>query len=188
MAPLPYAQADLDALQRVNDPGLSNTALTSVNSIVDKILDVPSTRGATLMPDGRLTGRAVKLLGANQTTVAVTAADLSAGDAQGSSETSVDTAPRRVSPQVVAAPFDPAVGAALAGAGVNPEVPTYLDSSLTVRLAHDSVTARRQDALGSMFWHALRHDDTPAPAPGPPGDLESAGLGTGMYQPGSATS
>ncbi|PBJ66277.1 hypothetical protein BB737_08465, partial [Mycobacterium avium subsp. hominissuis] len=98
VAPLPYAQADLDALQRVNDPGLSNTALTSVNSIVDKILDVPSTRGATLMPDGRLTGRAVKLLGANQTTVAVTAADLSAGDAQGSSETSVDTAPRRVSP------------------------------------------------------------------------------------------
>lgn len=161
VAPLPYAQADLDALQRVNDPGLSNTALTSVNSIVDKILDVPSTRGATLMPDGRLTGRAVKLLGANQTTVAVTAADLSAGDAQGSSETSVDTAPRRVSPQVVAAPFDPAVGAALAGAGVNPEVPTYLDSSLTVRLAHDSVTARRQDALGSMFWHALRRDDTP---------------------------
>lgn len=161
VAPLPYAQADLDALQRVNDPGLSNTALTSVNSIVDKILDVPSTRGATLMPDGRLTGRAVKLLGANQTTVAVTAADLSARDAQGSSETSVDTAPRRVSPQVVAAPFDPAVGAALAGAGVNPEVPTYLDSSLTVRLAHDSVTARRQDALGSMFWHALRHDDTP---------------------------
>ncbi|AYJ07430.1 hypothetical protein [Mycobacterium avium] len=161
VAPLPYAQADLDALQRVNDPGLSNTALTSVNSIVDKILDVPSTRGATLMPDGRLTGRAVKLLGANQTTVAVTAADLSAGDAQGSSETSVDTAPRRVFPQVVAAPFDPAVGAALAGAGVNPEVPTYLDSSLTVRLAHDSVTARRQDALGSMFWHALRHDDTP---------------------------
>ncbi|WP_019730388.1 DUF6049 family protein, partial [Mycobacterium avium] len=101
------------------------------------------------------------LRGANQPPVAVTAADLSAGDAQGSSETSVDTAPRRVSPQVVAAPFDPAVGAALAGAGVNPEVPTYLDSSLTVRLAHDSVTARRQDALGSMFWHALRHDDTP---------------------------
>ncbi|ATA29819.1 putative membrane protein [Mycobacterium lepraemurium] len=161
VAPLPYAQADLDALQRVNAPGLSNTALTSVNSIVDKILDVPSTRGAALMPNGRLTGWAVKLLGASQTTVAVTAADLSAGDAQGSSETSVDTAPRRVSPQVVAVPFDPAVGAALAGAGVNPEVPTYLDSSLTVRLAHDSVTARRQDALGSMFWHALRHDDTP---------------------------
>ena len=86
---------------------------------------------------------------------------MSAPDAQGSSEASVDTAPRRLSPQVVVAPFDPAVGAALAGAGTTPAVPTYLDSSLTVRLAHDSVTARRQDALGSMFWHALRRDDAP---------------------------
>ena len=62
---------------------------------------------------------------------------------------------------MVVAPFDPAVGAALAGAGSSPAAPTYLDPSLTVRLAHDSVTARRQDALGSMFWHALRHDAAP---------------------------
>jgi hypothetical protein len=38
-------------------------------------------------------------------------------------------------------------------------VPTYLDESLTVRLGHDSVTARRQDALGSIFWHALGRDE-----------------------------
>ena len=161
VAPLPYAQADLDALQRVNDRGLSAAATTAVNSIVDRILDVPSVRGATLLPDGPLTDRAVNLLGSNESTVAIAAADLSAPDAQGSSEATVDTAPRRLSPEVVVAPFDPAVGAALAGAGSSPAVPTYLDSSLTVRLAHDSVTARRQDALGSMFWHALRHDDAP---------------------------
>ncbi|UXA07256.1 hypothetical protein KXD96_03630 [Mycobacterium sp. SMC-2] len=162
VAPLPYAQADLDALQRVNDRGLSATATTGVNSIVDRILDVASARDAALLPDGPLTNRAVNLLGANEGTVAIAAADLSAPDAaQGSSETTVDTAPRRLSPQVVVAPFDPAVGAALAGAGSSPAVPTYLDSSLTVRLAHDSMTARRQDALGSMFWHALRHDDAP---------------------------
>ena len=131
------------------------------NSIVDRILDVASTRGATLVPDAALTPRAVNLLTANEGTVAIAAADLSAADAQGSSETSVDTTPRRVSPKVTVAPFDPAVGAALAGAGNTPEVPTYLDPSLTVRLAHDSVTARRQDALGSIFWHALRHDTAP---------------------------
>ena len=84
---------------------------------------------------------------------------LSAAEAQGSSETGVDTAPRRLSPQVMVAPFDPAVGAALAGAGTTPGMPTYLDSSLTVRLGHDSVAARRQDALGSIFWHALRRDE-----------------------------
>ena len=161
VAPLPYAQADLDALQRVDDPGLSAAATTNVNSIVDKILDVSSARGATLVPDGPLTNRAVKLLSGNPDTVAIAAADLSAADAQGSSGTGVDTAPRRVSPHVMVAPFDPAVGAALAGAGTSPEVPTYLDPSLAVRLAHDSVTARRQDALGSMFWHALRRDDAP---------------------------
>lgn len=162
VVPLPYAQADLDALQRVNDRGLSAAATTAVNSIVDRILDVPSIRGATLLPDGPLTNRAVNLLGTNEYTVAVAAADLSAPDAQGSAgAAAAATAPRRLSPQVVVAAFDPAVGAALAGAGNSPAVPTYLDPSLTVRLAHDSVTARRQDALGSMFWHALRHDDEP---------------------------
>jgi hypothetical protein len=159
VAPLPYAQADLDAVQRVNDPGLSAIATTSANSIIDKILDVSSIRGATLVPDSPLTGRTVKLLSANENTVAIAAADLSAAEAQGSSGSGVDTAPRRLSPQVMVAPFDPAVGAALAGAGTTPGVPTYLDSSLTVRLGHDSATARRQDALGSIFWHALDRDE-----------------------------
>jgi len=161
VAPLPYAQADLDALQRVNDQGLSAIATTSVGDIVDHILDVPSARGATLLPDGPLTSRAVNLLSANDSTVAIAAADLAAQDSASDSPTTVDTKPRRLSPQVVLAPFDPAVGAALAGAGTNPTVPTYLDSSLTVRLAHDSDTARRQDALGSMFWHALQRDAAP---------------------------
>jgi len=161
VAPLPYAQADLGALQRVNDPGLSAIATTAVAGILDRILDVPSTRGATLLPDGPLTDRAVTLLSNGDSTVAIAAADLSAQGSTGEAPASVDTAPRRLSPQVVVAPFDPAVGAALAGAGTSPAAPTYLDSSLTVRLTHDSETARRQDALGSMFWHPLQHDAAP---------------------------
>jgi uncharacterized protein DUF6049 len=161
VAPLPYAQADLDALHRVNDPGLSEIATSGVGGIVDRILDVQSTGGATLLPGGPLTGSAVNLLSANDSTVAIAAADLSAQDAAGEPSSSVDTAPKRLSPRVVVAPFDPAVGAALAGAGTNPVAPTYLDSSLTVRLGHDSATARRQDALGSIFWHALQLDATP---------------------------
>jgi hypothetical protein len=158
---LPYAQADLDALQRINDPGLSAIATNSVAGIVDRILDVASTRGATPLSDGPLTSSAVNLLSANDSTVAIAAADLSAQDPASDAPAAVDTEPRRLSPQVVVAPFDPAVGAALAGAGTNPIVPTYLDSSLTVRLAHDSDIARRQDALGSIFWHALQRDAAP---------------------------
>ncbi|MEE6179063.1 hypothetical protein [Mycobacterium sp. 050134] len=161
VAPLPYAQADLDALQRVNDPGLSATATSNAGTIVDHILGVASTRGATLLPDGPLTNRTINLLSAADSTVAVAAAELSAQDSNSDASEVVDTAPQRLSPQVVVAPFDPAVGAALAGVGNNPVVPTYLDSSLTVRLTHDSATARRQDALGSMFWHPLQRDDAP---------------------------
>ncbi|MCV7099246.1 DUF6049 family protein [Mycobacterium palustre] len=160
VAPLPYAQADLDALQRVNDPGLSDIATHGVSGIVDRILDVPSTRGATLLPDGPLTSGAVNLLSADST-VAIAAGHLSAQESGGETPANVDTAPRRLSPRVVMAPFDPAVGAALAGAGSDPVAPTYLDPSLSVRLSHDSDTARRQDALGSIFWHPLQHDAAP---------------------------
>ncbi|OBG36436.1 hypothetical protein A5672_19565 [Mycobacterium alsense] len=161
VAPLPYAQADLDALQRVGDPGLSATATNNVGGIVDRILDVSSARGATLLPDGPLTVGAVNLLGGDPSTVAIAAGDLSAQDSAGDTPSGVDTAPQRLSPQVVVAPFDPAVGAALAGVGNNPVAPTYLDPSLSVRLSHDSNAARRQDALGSMFWHALQRDAAP---------------------------
>ncbi|OOK76562.1 hypothetical protein BZL30_3984 [Mycobacterium kansasii] len=89
VAPLPYAQADLDALQRVNDAGLSTIATVSAADIVDKILDINSVRGATLMPDGPLTRRAVDLLSANDGMVAIAAADFAAPDmsetAQGTS-------------------------------------------------------------------------------------------------------
>ena len=152
VTPLPYAQADLDALQRVNDPGLSAIATNGVGDIVDHILDVPSTRGATLLPDGPLTNRAVDLLSANDNTVAIAAADLAAQDSASDSPTAVDTAPRRLSPQVVLAPFDPAVGAALAGAGTDPIVP-YLSG----RLADGSARARLGDRSpsGRPGFHVL---------------------------------
>ena len=156
----PYALADLDALQRAHDPGLSAAAISSTADIVDHILDVASVRGATVAPDGPLTSRAVDLIGANNSTVAIAAAEPVEESATGPAA-DVDTAPRRLSRQVAVAPFDPAVGAALAAAGSSPIVPTYVDSSLTVRVAHDSDTARRQDALGSMLWHALQRDATP---------------------------
>ena len=161
VTPLTYADADLDALQRVHDPGLSAAATSSAGDIVDHILDVASTRGATPLPDGPLTNSAVNLLSANNGTVAIAAADVSVQDTTTGSSAGVDTTPRRLSPQVVVAPFDPAVGAALAAAGTNPTFPTYADSAMTVRLAHDSNTARRQDALGSMLWHTLDRDAVP---------------------------
>lgn len=161
VVPLPYAQADLDALQRVNDPRLGSIATISTGDIVDRILDVSSTRGATVLPDGPLTGRAVNLLSANDSMVAIAAADYTTQDPTSPDTSGPDTSPRRVSPQVVRVPFDPAVGAALAAAGTNPIMPTYLDPSLSVRITHDSATARRQDAIGAMMWRSLTPDAAP---------------------------
>lgn len=159
VAPTPYAQADLDAVQRVGDATLSATATSTTGDIVDRILGVDSVRGATVIADGSLTRRTVDLLSASGVPVVIAAADFAAPDSAASA--AADTAPRRVSPRLVAAPFDPTVGAALAGAGTDPLAPTYLDASLAVRLTHDSHTARRQDALGSMLWRGLRPDATP---------------------------
>lgn len=156
VVPTPYAQADLDALARVGDPGLNAIAVTSPGDIVDGILNVTSTRGAVLLGDGRLTAPAVDLLAAQGDSVVITAGDCSAQD-----YTTTDVSPRRLGPDVVAAPFDPAVGAALAALGTDPVAPTYLDPSLAVRLQHDSAVARRQDALGSMLWRGLESGATP---------------------------
>ncbi len=155
VAPLPYAQADLDAVQRIGEPGLSATATSAAGDIVDQILGVVAVRGATLIPDGALTRRGVDLLSAIGNTVVVAPAD-SVGDSNAPLPTTPDTAPRRLSPQVVMAPFDPAVGAAFAAAGADPVAPSYLNPALLVRLRHDSDVARRQDALGSMLWRALQ--------------------------------
>jgi Family of unknown function (DUF6049) len=160
VAPTTYAQADLDALQRVGDPGLSAIATNGAGDIVDTILGITSTRGATLLGDGPLTPLGADLLTAEGNTVAIAAAPCSAQDSEAKPETA-NVTPHRLSPQLVTAPFDPTVGAALAAVGSNPTSPSYLDHSLTVPLEHDSAMARRQDALSAMLWLGLNPDGAP---------------------------
>jgi hypothetical protein len=169
VAPASYAQADLDALHRVGDPGLSAIATNGAGDIVDQILGITSTRGATLVGDGPLTGPAVNLLSAQGQTVAIAAANSAAlgsrppgrGDSATGAPSTADVGPARYTAQLVAAPFDPTVGAALAGAGTDPVSPSYLDASLDIPLKHDSQIARRQDAVASLLWRGLRPDTEP---------------------------
>ncbi len=146
----PYAQADLAALQRVGDARLGAAATTTAADIVDKILGVTSVRGATVLGDGPLTAAAVELLDSQGPTVAITAEPADA-----------DLTVRRLSDNVVMAPFDPAVGAALAGVGTDPAIPGYLDETETAPVAHDSPVARRQDAVGAIVWRALQPSAQP---------------------------
>ena len=156
-----YAQADLDALRRVGDSGLSGIATNGAGGIVDQLLGIASIRGASLVGDGPLTGPAVELLSAQGPTVAIGAADFPAQDSATGEPATADLTPVRYTPQLVAAPFDPAVGAALAGAGTEPASPSYLDPSMDIPLKDESAIARRQDAVGSLLWRGLHPDTEP---------------------------
>ena len=149
----PYAQADLDALHRVGESGLTDAATGNAAAVVDNILGVASIRGVTVLGDGPLTDGALALLDGREPTVVIAATG--AGDA------TPDTSARRLSPQVVLAPFDPAVGAALAGAGTDPVQPAYLGAALEVANDHDSPVARRQDAVAAVLWRTLQPDVEP---------------------------
>ena len=142
----PYAQADLGALQRVGDPGLS-AAATGGAGIVDGILGVASTRGVTVLGDGPLTDTALTLLNTQEPTVAI-APDAGLGTG-------------RLSGKVAVEWFDPAVGAALAAVGTDPTVPAYLDAGLAVAVGHDSPVARRQDAVAAVMWQMLQPASEP---------------------------
>ncbi|MGB3482739.1 MAG: hypothetical protein WBB07_11070 [Mycobacterium sp.] len=157
----PYAQADLDAVDRVRNPNLGMFATSTVFDLVDQILGVTSVRGVTLVGDGPLTSRTVQLLSAHGPTVAIAAADAGAQDETTGVFLTADLSPKRLSAQVVATPFDPTVGAALAGMGDAPGSPSYLDSSLAVPLDRATALARRQDALASMLWRPLHPQTLP---------------------------
>ena len=161
VTPTTYAQADLDALERVADPGLSAIATNGAGDIVDQLLGIRAIRGASIVGDGPLTDAAIDLLAAQGQTVAIAAAQTTAQDSATGLPETADVTPVRYRPELVAAGFDPAVGAALAGAGSAPTSPSYLDPSMEIPLAHDSETARRQDALGALLWRGLAVDEAP---------------------------
>ncbi len=143
----PYAQADLGALHRVGSPKLGAAATRSGADIVDQILGITSTRGVTVLGDGPLTDTGLKLLEGQDGTV-VMAAD-------------TDPDPRRLSARVTLAPFEPAVGAALAAVGTDPVIPGYLDPETEIPLSRDSPVARRQDAVAAILWQLLTPDAPP---------------------------
>ena len=157
----PYAQADLGALYRVGDPRLSAAATVTAAEILDRILGIASTRGVTILGDGPLSAPALELLSTQSTTVVIAAASSAA--AAGGAPFTADLTARRLSPAVVQAPFDPAVGAALAGVGTDPGQPTYLDPALSIPIQQDSPVARRQDAVAAMLWRTLQPEVEPRP-------------------------
>ena len=131
--------------------GAAAAVAVAATSEVPAAAEVPGTAGVS-----RLVGAPAPAAPSAPAAVPGAAADSSAGDSNAPAPQTADTAPLRLSPQVVMAPFDPAVGAAFAATGAEPYAPSYLNSTLAIRFQHDSDVARRQDALGSMLWRDLQ--------------------------------
>lgn len=158
---LPFAQVDLAALAELGDDSLIASALDSPASIVDSILGTTSTPDVVWPDSGVLTEKAGSMLAADGAVTALladnavedarttltgfTGSDVPGGN--GFRVSGVDGLTANV--------FDAAASAALAGMGSHPQTPSFVPQSARYDIDSDSATARLQDALGALAWHAL---------------------------------
>ncbi|MEV0946963.1 DUF6049 family protein [Rhodococcus sp. NPDC049939] len=171
---VPFAQADLSAVAEVANPDLTAAAIESPAGIVDGILGVTSLRNFVWNDAGVLDDTTAQMIRANSPTTALVAANTVETSTPRDNVYFIEGAePERVVPgnyesatagaienssatgSVAALLFDPSVGAALAAMGTTPQTPVYTPDGARYRLADDSNTARRQDALGAIAWSAL---------------------------------
>ncbi|WP_305093193.1 DUF6049 family protein [Prescottella sp. R16] len=151
---VPFAQVDLAALSRVNDPSLTASALTSPSDIVDAVLGVTSQRGVTWPDAGVLddgTAHLLQQLGSTTTVLAANAVETPSATTSGKV-----TLVRDGDTTVDATLFDVSAAAALAAVGTDPQTPSYVPERARYNLDRDSRTARLQDALGAVTWSALQ--------------------------------
>ncbi|OZF17435.1 DUF6049 family protein [Rhodococcoides fascians] len=154
---LPYAQVDLDTLGNVGDASLASTALESPAEVVDAILGVTSVRGVVWSSTGQLgEAGAATVRSIGQRTALVADNSIAPGAAGAVARVVGDTT---VAAELNATVFDGPTATALAGVGTDPSTPRFTPDDQRYDLAGDSRTARLQDALGAVTYHALTPPD-----------------------------
>ncbi|MDJ0428277.1 DUF6049 family protein [Rhodococcus fascians] len=156
---LPFAQADLAAVTDIGDSSLLSSAVAAPADIVDGILGISSVRGFTWSATGGVDAGAADALRSSGTgTVLVADNSISPPTSSPTSLlVSTDTAPTAADPTgaLAATHYDSATTAALAGVGTTPSTPALTPANQRFDLGTDSRTARLQDALGAINFHAL---------------------------------
>ncbi|MFW0793123.1 DUF6049 family protein [Gordonia sp. CPCC 205515] len=151
---LPFAQADLTSLARIDTMGLTAAALTGPADIVDAILGVRSVRGLTIPALGAVDATGAGVLRSASVDAAVTSA------------TSVATARTTAAGRYRVGDLhvqtvDQPVTAALAGIGSAPTNPALTPRDQQVSYDGESAVARRQAAIGALAYQTI---DAPEPA------------------------
>nr|WP_296776770.1 glycoprotein [Rhodococcus sp. (in: high G+C Gram-positive bacteria)] len=150
---LPFAQVDLDVLGNVGDASLASAALESPADIVDNVLGVTSVRGVVWSATGQLGDAGSATLRSIGPSTALVA-DTSVAPAASGEVTSV-VGGSNVDAELNATVFDAVTATALSGVGDTPATPAFTPEEQRYDLADDSRTARLQDALGAVAYHAL---------------------------------
>lgn len=150
---VPFAQVDLDTLGNVGDASLAAAALESPSDIIDSILGVTSVRGLVWSASGQLgDAGSAALRSVGERTALVS--DNSVAPAVSGNIASV-VGGSNVDAALNTTVFDAVTSTALAGVGDAPSTPAFTPEDQRYDLATDSRTARLQDALGSLTFHAL---------------------------------
>lgn len=172
---LPYAQAGLDSLERIDNDQLTDMALTGAYDTVDAILGVTSVRGLTVPATGTVSQEGRTLLegrkGSDAAAVVSTAVDPSRQERRGSG-----LAGRYKSGGLPVQSYDPGVSAALGSLGDRPVAPSFLPDWQRPSVAGESAASRRQTAAASLAFPML---DVAAP--------NSDESGSGTSDPVTAT-
>ena len=165
---MPFAQTDLGAVADIGDASLIQGAISTPADVVDGILGITSTRGFTWSSTGGVdadTADALRSAGSGTVLVADNSISppTSAPMAQllSTNVPPTGTQPSEGQPPLAAAHYDSATAAALAGVGATPSTPALTPDEQRYDLDTDSRTARLQDALGAVNFHALVGADRP---------------------------
>ncbi|MEK8074103.1 glycoprotein [Rhodococcoides navarretei] len=167
---MPFAQTDLGAVADIGNPTLLGSAVSAPADIVDGILGITSTRGFTWSTTGGVdpdTAEALQSAGTDTVLVADNSispptsdptSPLISSDTEPSETQQTETQPTET---LTATHYDAATAAALAGVGDTPSTPALTPAEQRFDLTTDSRTARLQDALGAINFHALVGADRP---------------------------
>ncbi|MBY4126905.1 glycoprotein [Rhodococcus fascians] len=160
---MPFAQTDLGAVADIGDASLIQGAISTPADVVDGILGITSTRGFTWSSTGGVDAdTADALRSAGSGTVLVADNSISPPTSAPMAQLlSTDAATTDPTPTLAAAHYDSATAAALAGVGATPSTPALTPAEQRYDLDSDSRTARLQDALGAVNFHALVGTDRP---------------------------
>ncbi|WP_278313949.1 DUF6049 family protein [Lolliginicoccus levis] len=153
----PAAQADLEALARLQHPGLTARALTRGSDVLANILEAQPVQGITVPDEAVISAQAADMLAgtpSNAVVISDDAALVDARPAQGERFAALAADGGAMLPAIL---LDGGQAQVLAATGEQPTVPVFAEPTGTDPASKDRL-ARLQDTIGTIAWPSIAGD------------------------------